>query len=155
MLLFQRRDFAAEREPFLQRFQCKFSDRHHARFRAFAGNTHLRLMKIHIAHFQPRQLREPQAGGIKQFQHGRVADGEWGILVRHHEVRRDIGRERCGQFFLVLGRFEAETRVVDEAVIACQITIQSAPGGKHARQRLAAQAAPVQQRHKTPHLMDL
>ena len=64
---------SAPLDPRFERMHGRHTERHHALFVTFAGDLDGAPGEIDVAHIQPHQFGHANAGGIQQFEHGRVA----------------------------------------------------------------------------------
>src|SRR5439155_14092793 len=66
------------------------AERYQPRLAAFAGHAQHTLVQANFYRLQQYQLRDPQAAGIHQLQHGAVAQPELGVSVGRRQQGFDL-----------------------------------------------------------------
>ncbi len=149
-------DERARLEPVAQGFACAAAHRHGARLAALAGHGDFRLLEIQpaIVRVESDELRQPQARGIEQFEHGAVPYCFRRRLRRirprgFEQLLRLLHRQRLGQVARRFRRAHALHRIGGKSTMAREPVIEAAPRRQRQRKRAPGQARGVQAPRRT------
>ncbi len=141
---FGRRHAAANREPVTDGFGGVAAQWHDARLAALAGDGNGTFGKVDGVEIEADQFGEAQAGRIEQLEDGAVAQRQGFVAFNGHQLDGLVGRQCLRQGFWAFRRAQAAAGVAVETVALNQVVEEAAPGGKHAADAFAAEAASVQ-----------
>ncbi|MCY1428544.1 hypothetical protein D9M71_444330 [compost metagenome] len=117
---------SAQGQPLFQRLAGLAADRQHAGLAALAVHLHQAARQVELLQVEAGQLRQAQAGGVEQLEHGLVAAGEKFILdCAFQQLQGAVGVEGLGQAPLALGCRQAVGRIVAAVAFAVEVAVEA------------------------------